>query len=79
MIRVKLSSCQEISGKAPGRVYVGIVGHAADKFTPKTKSKAISIIEELLSPENSVLVSGHCHLGGIDIWAEEVARHLIVR
>lgn len=56
-----------------GPFYVGIVGHAADKFAPQTKSKAL---EELLSPDNVVLVSGHCHLGGIDIWAETIAKYL---
>lgn len=56
--------------------YVGIVGHAADKFTSQTKSKAFSIIHELLTPENVILVSGHCPLGGIDIWAESIAHTL---
>lgn len=51
---------------------IGIVGHEAAKFTPETKHKAINIIEGLLSHCDTV-VSGHCHLGGIDIWAEMVA------
>lgn len=55
---------------------VGIVGHAADKFTPDTEAKAREIIRTLLLPEDAVLVSGHCHLGGIDIWSEEIAKEL---
>lgn len=52
---------------------IGIVGHAADKFTPETKKAACAVIRSLLFPAGSVLVSGHCHLGGIDIWAEQIA------
>ncbi len=54
---------------------VGIVGHAADKFTIVTELRAKSKIRELLKPDD-ILVSGHCHLGGIDIWAEEIAQEL---
>lgn len=50
---------------------VGIVGHAADKFTAATEAKAREIIRRLLQPADVVLVSGHCPIGGIDIWAEE--------
>lgn len=52
--------------------HVGIVGHEAKKFTPATKQLAFEIIRTVLT-EGDVLVSGGCHLGGIDIWAEEVA------
>lgn len=55
---------------------IGIVGHEAKKFTPHTEAMAKELIKELLEPEGSVLISGHCHLGGIDIWAEEVAQSL---
>jgi len=51
---------------------IGIVGHEAKKFTPETEQRAREIIRSLLSPSD-VLVSGGCHLGGIDIWAEEEA------
>jgi len=51
---------------------IGIVGHEAKKFTPETEAKAREIIRSLLSP-GDILVSGGCHLGGIDIWAEEIA------
>lgn len=52
---------------------IGIVGHEAAKFTPETEAKARIIIRRLLAAPDAVLVSGHCHLGGIDIWAEEEA------
>lgn len=52
-----------------------IVGHAADKFTPVTEAEARRIIAKILQP-GDVLVSGGCHLSGIDIWAEEIAREL---
>ncbi len=54
---------------------VGIVGHEAKKFTAETEVKAREIIRSLLS-EGDILVSGGCHLGGIDIWAEEEADKL---
>lgn len=55
---------------------IGIVGHAADKFTPVTEHQARAVIRGLLAPLDTVLVSGGCHLGGVDIWAEEEARAL---
>jgi hypothetical protein len=57
-------------------VYVGIVGHEAAKFTGENERFARVIIRELLRPDDAVLVSGHCPLGGIDIWAEEEATAL---
>ena len=54
---------------------IGIVGHEAAKFTPATKAIAQIYIRNLLR-EPCVVVSGHCHLGGIDIWAEEIAAEL---
>jgi hypothetical protein len=64
-----------------GRVSLGLVGAEAAKFTKQTKIRACEVIEGLLlaavsiDPEAEV-VSGRCHLGGIDIWSEEVARDL---
>lgn len=55
---------------------IGIVGHEAAKFTAKGEREARAIIWRLLLPPDSILVSGHCHLGGIDIWAEEEAEKL---
>ncbi len=54
----------------------GIVGNEAAKFTPVTEMAARGLIREILADPNSVMVSGHCHLGGIDIWAEEIAEEL---
>lgn len=51
---------------------IGIVGSEGAKFTPQTEYKAKGIIKGLLSSYDTV-VSGGCHLGGIDIWAEEIA------
>lgn len=53
--------------------HIGIVGSEAAKFTDHTEVQARDLIRELLAEYGSVLVSGGCHLGGIDIWAEEIA------
>lgn len=60
---------------------VGIVGHEALKFTQETEAQARAIIRGILDHEGTddVLVSGGCHLGGIDIWAEEEADRLGLR
>lgn len=55
------------------RMRVGIVGSEAAKFTPDTEQRARVLIRSLLSP-GDVVVSGKCHLGGIDIWAVEEAQ-----
>jgi hypothetical protein len=52
---------------------VGIVGSQEAKFTQLGKERALQLIWEILAPDAALLVSGHCHLGGIDIWAEEIA------
>jgi hypothetical protein len=53
-------------------VIVGIVGSEAAKFTSETHRKAVELIDNILSePGVTEVVSGGCHLGGIDIWAEE--------
>ncbi len=57
---------------------VGIVGHEAAKFTEATEAEARRIIRALLK-DAAVMVSGHCHLGGVDIWAEEEADALGVQ
>lgn len=54
---------------------IGIVGSEAAKFTLKGKEEAKSIINELISrPETIEVVSGGCHLGGVDIWTAEIGR-----
>ena len=54
---------------------LGIVGSEGAKFTPEKEALARTIITamiEVLKPE--VVVSGRCHLGGVDIFAVEQAR-----
>jgi hypothetical protein len=53
---------------------LGIVGHEHAKFTPETEALAREAIHEAINifqPE--ALVSGHCPLGGVDIYTEEIA------
>lgn len=53
---------------------IGIVGSEASKFTEKGKAQARDAIFNILTASDATaVVSGHCHLGGIDIWAEEIA------
>jgi hypothetical protein len=52
---------------------IGIVGSEAAKFTAETELKARAIICKLIEKATHV-VSGKCHLGGIDIWAIEEAK-----
>ena len=54
---------------------IGIVGSEASKFTSETEAKAKAAIRELLR-YNIRVVSGGCHLGGIDIWAVEIAKEM---
>lgn len=56
---------------------IGIVGSEAAKFTAHSEAVARRMIGLLLDYDDVLAVSsGHCHLGGIDLWAEEVAREL---
>jgi len=55
---------------------VGIVGHEAAKFTPETMEQSKTLIRALLLFEDVRVVSGDCPLGGIDVWAEEIADEL---
>lgn len=53
---------------------VGIVGHEAAKFTKETERIAKKLIRRIIDQHIApVIVSGACHLGGIDVWAEEIA------
>ncbi len=59
---------------------IGIVGSEMAKFTSKTRDLAKAKIRELLSqPGVEAVCSGHCHLGGVDIFAEEIADELGLR
>jgi hypothetical protein len=56
---------------------IGIVGSEAAKFTKLGEERACAAIKSILSAEGAThVVSGHCHLGGIDIWAEEIGKSL---
>ncbi len=54
---------------------IGIVGSEAAKFTPETEARAKSVIRSMLNTGDAV-ISGGCHLGGIDIWAAEIGREM---
>lgn len=60
-------------------MYIGIVGSEAAKFTPETEAKARKIIVDLIvdwsneTGELVTVVSGGCHLGGVDVYAREEA------
>ena len=54
---------------------VGIVGAEGTKFTPAGERRARHLIRSVLTP-GDIVVSGGCHLGGIDIWAIEEAKIL---
>lgn len=56
-------------------VRIGIVGSEAAKFTQAGEVMARHIIEGLLTADQvTEVVSGGCHLGGIDRWAVEIGR-----
>lgn len=60
---------------------IGIVGAEAAKFTPETEKKAKDNIRGIILANSSLtkadaVVSGQCHLGGIDLWAVEIARDM---
>lgn len=60
---------------------IGIVGHEGAKFTTQGEVLARAKIREIYDyyarlATSLRLVSGACHLGGIDIWAEEEADKL---
>jgi hypothetical protein len=58
-------------------VIVGIVGSEEIKFTPDSKQRAQALIRHILSdPDVVEVVSGACHLGGIDVWAAEIGKEL---
>ena len=58
-------------------IVVGIVGSEATKFISETEKEAKAIIRKLLMRPGVIGVSsGHCHLGGVDIWAEEIGKEL---
>jgi hypothetical protein len=53
---------------------LGIVGSEAAKFTPKTEALAKAMIKAAICASGATtVVSGECHLGGIDTWSKEIA------
>jgi hypothetical protein len=58
-------------------ITVGIVGVEQKKFTPDTEKRARDRIRAIISfPLVVAISSGHCHLGGVDIFVEEIAKEL---
>ena len=56
---------------------LGVVGHEQAKFTELTEKKAREEIYKAIAYfEATELVSGRCPLGGVDIYAEEIAAEL---
>lgn len=56
---------------------IGIVGNEKIKFTTEGWLGARYVIRQLLSkPGVTEVVSGDCHLGGVDKWAVEVGAEL---
>lgn len=54
---------------------LGIVGSEAAKFTPITANRATNAIYGLIEEFRPwLIVSGECHLGGVDLWAKEAAK-----
>jgi hypothetical protein len=54
---------------------IGIVGSEGAKFTFSGKTRAYQILLDIIDkPSVEEVVSGKCHLGGIDIWAIEIAK-----
>jgi len=64
---------------------IGVVGNGEDKFTPHQHIRVLQLIASLIQDDrfrsdspHTVIVSGHSPLGGVDIWAENVADMLNV-
>ena len=52
----------------------GIVGNEGAKFTAASEAAARRIIRGYIRLDATEIVSGACHLGGIDVWAIEEAK-----
>lgn len=56
---------------------LGIVGSEGKKFTRETEALARARIRALIAEAGATrVVSGACHLGGIDVWAIQEAKRL---
>lgn len=59
---------------------IGIVGSEQAKFTPATEALARRVVRTLLTRHQAdTVVSGGCHLGGVDRYAAEEGRTLGLR
>lgn len=65
---------------------IGIVGHGKDKFTPEgakiARKKIDHIITEAMNAfgaDDVIICSGHSPVGGVDIWAEDIATELHIQ
>lgn len=71
---------RKIRGTVMENIKIGIIGHGANKFTKSAEEKAKLFIKTIFTYPNYkgklTLVSGHSPVGGIDIWAEEIANEL---
>jgi hypothetical protein len=76
-LKLKIDLGETLSVASPSHSKkIGIVGSGEDKFTTVGKTKAKEIIRELLSDPDSIAVSGHSPMGGVDMWVEEISREL---
>lgn len=56
---------------------LGVVGHAQEKFTAETEAAAREAIYLAMQRHDAeIVVSGHSPMGGVDIYAEEIAEEL---
>ena len=56
---------------------LGIVGHGAEKFTAATEKQAKIMIAKVIETYGAQeVISGRTPMGGIDIWAVEIAKML---
>lgn len=56
---------------------LGVVGAEAAKFTVETQQRAKGKLVQLyMQKKPELVISGACHLGGIDIWAVQIAQEM---
>jgi hypothetical protein len=59
---------------------LGIIGHAAEKFDKRTEKLAREEICKAIQEYRPLfIVSGRSPMGGVDVWAEEIAAGLGIR
>ena len=62
------------------RMIVGIVGSEEIKFTAVGRAEAQAAIQSILTDEQATeVVSGACHLGGVDAWAAVIGNVMGLR